>query len=61
MRIIYHGSSSVLLQTFSVHLLKYITLCSDLYFSVGKVTRGGENTGGNKGRELFAVMVKLFP
>jgi hypothetical protein len=33
-----------------------------LYFSVGKVTRGeGANTGVNKEKELFAVMVNLFP
>jgi hypothetical protein len=37
-------------------------LCPVLYFSVERVTRrGGENTGINKEKELFAVMVKLFP
>jgi hypothetical protein len=37
-------------------------LCSVLYFSVGKVTRGEvENTGVNKEKELFAVMVNLYP
>jgi hypothetical protein len=41
---------------------KYIILCSVLYFSVGKVTRGeGENIGVNRMEELFAVMVNLFP
>jgi len=44
-----HGSISVLLQTFTVHLLAYITLRSLLYFSVRKVTRGvGQNTGDEK-------------
>jgi hypothetical protein len=27
---------------------------------VGKVTRGGENTGVNKRKELFAVIVNTF-
>jgi hypothetical protein len=37
-------------------------LYSVLYFSVGKVARGdGEDTGIRKEKELFAVMVKLFP
>jgi hypothetical protein len=32
------------------------------FFFVGKVTRGeGENTGFNEEKELFALMVKLFP
>jgi hypothetical protein len=32
-----------------------------LYFTAGKVTRGGEDTGVNKEKEFFAVMVNLFP
>ena len=52
----------VLPQNFCVCLFKYIILCSVLYFSVGKVARGdGEDTGIRKEKELFAVMVKLFP
>jgi hypothetical protein len=32
-----------------------------LYFSVGKVTREeGKNTGFNKDKELFAVIVNIF-
>jgi len=46
---VYHGSISVLLQTFTVHLLANIILSPLLYFSVRKVTRGeGENTGDKK-------------
>ena len=59
---IYPGSISILPQTFPVRPLKYITLYSVLYFSAGKVGRGeGENTGINKGKELVAVVVSLFP
>jgi hypothetical protein len=50
-----------LITGFSVCLFKYIVLCSVLYFSVGKVTRGEENTGVNSEKEIFAVMVNLFP
>jgi len=36
-------------------------LCCILNFSVGRVTKQEwENTGFNKKKELFAVMVKLF-
>jgi hypothetical protein len=49
-------------QNVSVCLFKYIILCSVLYLCVGKVTRGeGENTGVNKRKEPFIVMVNLFP
>jgi hypothetical protein len=51
---------TVLLQNISVCLFKYIILCSVLYFSLGKVTRGGENTGINREKDLFAVGV-CFP
>jgi hypothetical protein len=34
---------------------------SILYLSVGKVISGGENTGVEKERELFAAMANLFP
>jgi hypothetical protein len=40
--------------------LDYVVVC--IIFFVGKITRGeGENTGVNKEKELFAVMVNLFP
>jgi hypothetical protein len=32
-----------------------------LWYSVGKVTRGGENTGIIKGKELFVIESELFP
>jgi hypothetical protein len=51
----------VVAENFSPFLFKYIILCFVLYFSVGKVNRReGENTGSNKGKELFAVMVNLL-
>ena len=43
-------------------LFKYIILCTILYFSVGKVTRGEEeNIGVKKEIEQLAVMVNFFP
>ena len=43
----------VLLQTFSVCLFEYILLCSELYFSLGRISNGElENTGINKEMEL---------
>ena len=49
------------IQNLSLCLFKYNVICM-IYFSVGKVTGGeGENTGINNAKELFAVMVNLFP
>lgn len=38
----------------------YITYCV-LRFGVGKATRRGDNTSANKEKELFAIIVNLFP
>jgi hypothetical protein len=57
-----HDCIPVLEQNFYVCLFKYIILCSVLHFSVGKVTSGqGENIGVNRVKELFAVMMNIFP
>jgi hypothetical protein len=39
----------------------YNLLCSLLYFTVGNVTTGGENTGFNREKGLSAIMVNPFP
>ena len=48
-----HNCVPVSPQTFSVCLFKHILLCSTLYFSLGRVTKGeGENTDISKEMEL---------
>jgi hypothetical protein len=51
----------VLPQNISVHPINWILLGSLYYIFVKKFRRDGDNIGITKEKELFAVIVNLFP